>query len=72
MDEEIVSMVQNKFQVDSDPDEIDQFDSVRVSYSDVANALEIKIRYVKHSDETSTDISVIFCHPHLHDLVRHF
>ncbi|GBN77740.1 hypothetical protein AVEN_247460-1 [Araneus ventricosus] len=56
-DEEIISLVQNKPQYDSDLKETDEPENVLVSYSQAANALEIALRYiVQNENATSTDI----------------
>ncbi|GBN30943.1 hypothetical protein AVEN_267070-1 [Araneus ventricosus] len=56
-DEEIISLVQNKPQDDSDLEETDEPENVLVSHSKTANALEISLRYVEQSENTtSTDI----------------
>ncbi|GBN78380.1 UPF0668 protein C10orf76, partial [Araneus ventricosus] len=56
-DEEIISLVQNKPQDDSDLEETDDPGNVLVSHSEVASALEIALRYIEQSvNATSTDI----------------
>ncbi|GBN33206.1 hypothetical protein AVEN_104408-2-1, partial [Araneus ventricosus] len=55
-DEEIISLVQNKPQDDSDLEETDEPENVLVSHSEAANALEIALRYTEQSENaTSTD-----------------
>ncbi|GBL86324.1 hypothetical protein AVEN_164514-1, partial [Araneus ventricosus] len=55
-DEEIISLVQNKPQDDSDPEETDEPENVLISHSEAANALEISLRYIERSENaTSTD-----------------
>ncbi|GBN67177.1 hypothetical protein AVEN_185694-1 [Araneus ventricosus] len=46
-DEEIISLVQNKPQDDSDIEETDEPKNVPVSHSEAANALEIALRYIE-------------------------
>ncbi|GBM80169.1 hypothetical protein AVEN_164845-1 [Araneus ventricosus] len=56
-DEEIISLLQNKPQDDSDLEETDEPQNVLVSHSEAANALEIALRYIEKSENaTSTDI----------------
>ncbi|GBM01881.1 hypothetical protein AVEN_218999-1 [Araneus ventricosus] len=56
-DEEIISLVQNKPQDDSDLEEADKSENVLVYHSETANALEIALRYIEQSkNATSTDI----------------
>ncbi|GBM04902.1 hypothetical protein AVEN_252839-1 [Araneus ventricosus] len=56
-DEEIISLIQNKPQDDSDLEETDEPENVLVSHSETANALEIALRYTEQSeDATSTAI----------------
>ncbi|GBM06509.1 hypothetical protein AVEN_150349-1 [Araneus ventricosus] len=55
-DEEIISLVQNKPQDDSDLEETDEPENVLVSHFEAANALEIALRYIEQSkNATSTD-----------------
>ncbi|GBL79209.1 Tigger transposable element-derived protein 2 [Araneus ventricosus] len=55
-DEEIISLVQNKPQDDSDLEESDEPENVLVSHSEAANALEIALRYIEQNkNATSTD-----------------
>ncbi|GBM29417.1 hypothetical protein AVEN_143902-1 [Araneus ventricosus] len=59
-DEEIVSLVQNKPQNDSDLEGTDEPENVFVSHSEVANALEIALQYIEQSkNATSTDIMLM-------------
>ncbi|GBM61433.1 hypothetical protein AVEN_70786-1 [Araneus ventricosus] len=61
-DEEIISLVQNKPQDDSDPEETDEPENVIVSHSEAANALEIALRYIKQRENaTSADIMYMRC-----------
>ncbi|GBO05205.1 hypothetical protein AVEN_31728-1 [Araneus ventricosus] len=56
-DEEIISLVQNKPQDDSDLEETDEPENVLVSHYEAASALEIALRYIEQSkNTTSTDI----------------
>ncbi|GBM56223.1 hypothetical protein AVEN_109913-1 [Araneus ventricosus] len=56
-DEEIISLVQNMQQDDSDLEETDEPENVLVSHSEAANALEIALQYIEESENaTSTDI----------------
>ncbi|GBO09964.1 hypothetical protein AVEN_270257-1 [Araneus ventricosus] len=56
-DEEIISLVQNKRQDDSDLEKIDDPENILVSHSEAANTLEITLRYIEQSENaTSTDI----------------
>ncbi|GBM45252.1 hypothetical protein AVEN_140144-1 [Araneus ventricosus] len=56
-DEEIISLVQNKPQGDSDLEETDEPENVLVSHSEAANALEIALRYTEQNENaTSTNI----------------
>ncbi|GBM58076.1 hypothetical protein AVEN_10379-1, partial [Araneus ventricosus] len=56
-DEEIISLVQNKTQDDSDLEETNEPENVLVSHSEAPNALEIALRYIKQSENaSSTDI----------------
>ncbi|GBN08366.1 hypothetical protein AVEN_55589-1 [Araneus ventricosus] len=56
-DEEIISLVQNKPQDDSDLEETDEPENVLVSHSEAANALETALRYIEQTENaTSTDI----------------
>ncbi|GBO19746.1 hypothetical protein AVEN_106002-1, partial [Araneus ventricosus] len=56
-DEESISLVQDKPQDDSDLEETDEPENVLVSHSEAANALEIALRYIEQSENTtSTDI----------------
>ncbi|GBM69728.1 hypothetical protein AVEN_13915-1 [Araneus ventricosus] len=56
-DEEIISLIQNKPQDDSDLEETDEPENVLVSHSEAANTLEIALRYIEQSENaTSTDI----------------
>ncbi|GBN91305.1 hypothetical protein AVEN_171555-1 [Araneus ventricosus] len=51
------SSLQNKPQDDSDLEETDEPENVLVSHSEAANALEIVLRYIEQSENTtSTDI----------------
>ncbi|GBM20842.1 hypothetical protein AVEN_224093-1 [Araneus ventricosus] len=60
-DEEIISLVQNKPQNDSDLEETDEPENVLASHSEPANALEIALRYIEQSENaTSTDIDIMF------------
>ncbi|GBM66288.1 hypothetical protein AVEN_239546-1 [Araneus ventricosus] len=55
--EEIVSLVQNEPQDDSDLEETDEAQNFLVSLSEAANALEIALRYIEKSENaTSTDV----------------
>ncbi|GBN26366.1 hypothetical protein AVEN_204161-1 [Araneus ventricosus] len=59
-DEEIISLVQNKPQDDSNLEETDQPENVLVSHSEAANALEIALRYIEQSENAiSTDIMFV-------------
>ncbi|GBN37189.1 hypothetical protein AVEN_244095-1 [Araneus ventricosus] len=61
-DEEIISLVQNKPQDDSDREETDEPENVLVFHSEAANALEIALRYIEQSENaTSTDIMFMRC-----------
>ncbi|GBM82827.1 hypothetical protein AVEN_180915-1 [Araneus ventricosus] len=54
--EETISLVQNEPQDDSDLEETDEPQNVLVSHSEAANALEIALRYIEQSENTtSTD-----------------
>ncbi|GBN25992.1 hypothetical protein AVEN_80054-1, partial [Araneus ventricosus] len=53
-DEEIISIVQNKPQDDSDPEETDEPENVLVSHSEAANALEIALRYIEQSENAAS------------------
>ncbi|GBM21926.1 hypothetical protein AVEN_266987-1 [Araneus ventricosus] len=56
-DEEIISLIQNKRQDDSDLEEINEPENVIVSHSEAANVLEIALRHIEQSENvTSTDI----------------
>ncbi|GBM61673.1 hypothetical protein AVEN_133458-1 [Araneus ventricosus] len=56
-DEEIISLVHNKPQDDSDLEETDEPENILVSHYEAANALEIALRYIEKSENaTSTDI----------------
>ncbi|GBM20792.1 hypothetical protein AVEN_108243-1 [Araneus ventricosus] len=56
-DEEIISLVQNKPQDDSDLEETDEPENVLVSHSEAANAVEIALRFIEQCENvTSTDI----------------
>ncbi|GBN42488.1 hypothetical protein AVEN_104036-1 [Araneus ventricosus] len=58
--EGIISLVQNKPQDDSDLEETDEPENVLVSHSEAANALEIALRYIEQSENTtSTDIMLM-------------
>ncbi|GBO34514.1 hypothetical protein AVEN_109750-1, partial [Araneus ventricosus] len=48
-DEEIISLVQNELQDDSDLEETDEPENVLVSHSEAANALEITLRYTEQN-----------------------
>lgn len=58
--EEIISLVQNKPQDDFHPEEIDEANSLYVSYSDAANAFEIVLCYVQQRSDEETN----WCHIH--------
>ncbi|GBO35682.1 hypothetical protein AVEN_163281-1 [Araneus ventricosus] len=58
-DEEIISLVQNKPQDDSDLEETDESENVLVSHSEAANELEIALRYIEQS-ESATSIDIMF------------
>ncbi|GBM25423.1 Jerky -like [Araneus ventricosus] len=64
--DEIISLVQNKPQDDSDLEETDQPENVLISHPEAANALEIALPYIEQSENaTSTDIMVM---RHLHNI----
>ncbi|GBN27256.1 hypothetical protein AVEN_117443-1 [Araneus ventricosus] len=55
-DEDIISLVQNKPQDNSDLEETDEPENILVSHSVAANALEIALRYIEQSENAkSTD-----------------
>ncbi|GBO37892.1 hypothetical protein AVEN_1470-1, partial [Araneus ventricosus] len=61
-DEDIISLVQNKPQDDSDLEETDEPENVLVSHSGAANALEIALRYTEQSEnKMSTDNMFMRC-----------
>ncbi|GBN48408.1 hypothetical protein AVEN_59767-1 [Araneus ventricosus] len=60
--EEIISLIQNKPQDDSDVEKTDEPENVLVSHSEAANALETALRYIEQSENvTSTDIMFMRC-----------
>ncbi|GBN10426.1 hypothetical protein AVEN_190777-1 [Araneus ventricosus] len=59
IDEQIISLVKNKPQDDSDLEETDEPGNVLVSHSEDANALEIALRYIEQS-ENATSTNTMF------------
>ncbi|GBO20417.1 hypothetical protein AVEN_51666-1 [Araneus ventricosus] len=57
-DDEIISSVQIKPQNDSDLEETDEPENFGVSHSEVANALEMTLRYIEQSENATSTVTM--------------